>query len=171
MQSPRSRDFFMLHWEDELFILMSISDALGHVKRPACAFLLVIAEGLLEGLLTIILQLCSPRVSELISWYFISQNNVCRAMGLHSVILCLINQLDDQLGFVVLLASLTSRARGRVVNTLFPWHFIYLLQLNAKGHIREMVKNCFHTGASSVSAQKISFSWCLTWDYLFWSGH
>lgn len=63
------------------------------MKGPACVFLLVMAEGLVEGELIIILQLCSPRVSELICWYFISQNNVCRAMGLHSVILWLINQV------------------------------------------------------------------------------
>lgn len=86
MQSLRSRDFFMQHWEDELFILISISDTLGHMKRPACVSLLVMAKGLVEGELIIILQLCSPRVSELICWYFINQN-VCRVMGLHTVTL------------------------------------------------------------------------------------
>lgn len=86
MQSPRSRGFFMQHWEDELFILMSISDTLGHMKRPACVSLFVMAKGLVEVKLIIILQLTSPRVSELICWYFINQN-VCRVMGLHSVML------------------------------------------------------------------------------------
>lgn len=106
MQSPRSRDFFVQRREDEFFILMSISDTLGHMKRPACVFLLVMAEGLVEGELIIILQLCSPRVSELICWYFTSQNGS-------------LTELDDQLGFVVVLASLTSSARGGVVNTNF----------------------------------------------------
>lgn len=76
-------------WEDEWLILMSISDTLGHVKRPACVLLLVTTERLVEEEL-IMLQLCSPRLSELICGYFISQNNTCRAMVLYSVILWLI---------------------------------------------------------------------------------
>lgn len=82
----------MQHRDDELFILMSISDTSGHMKKMACVFILVMSEGLVEGELIIILQLCSLRVSEQICCHFISQYNACRAMGLHSVILWLINQ-------------------------------------------------------------------------------
>lgn len=45
LQSPRSGDSFVQHQENELFILMGISDTLGHVKRPACVLLLVMEEG------------------------------------------------------------------------------------------------------------------------------
>lgn len=47
----------MQHQENELFLLMGISDTLGHVKRPACVFLLVMEEGLMEEELIITLQL------------------------------------------------------------------------------------------------------------------
>lgn len=47
----------MQHQENELFILMGISDTLGHMKRPACVFLLVTEEGLVEEELVITLQL------------------------------------------------------------------------------------------------------------------
>lgn len=57
LQSPRRGDFFMQHQENELFILMGISDTLRHMKRPACVFLLVMEEGLVEEELVITLQL------------------------------------------------------------------------------------------------------------------
>lgn len=131
MWSPRSRDFIQ-HQEDKLIIL-SISDTLGHMKRAACVFLLAMTEGLMEEELIMILQLCSPRVSELICWYFFSQNNVCRAVGLHSELLCLTNWAGCPAGMCCLLASLTSTVKGRVFKAhFFPWHFIYLLPLNPK---------------------------------------
>lgn len=45
----------MQHQENELFILMGISDTLGHMKRSACV-LLVMEEGLVEEELIITLQ-------------------------------------------------------------------------------------------------------------------
>lgn len=103
LQSPRSEDFFMQHQENELFLLMGISDTLGHVKRPACVFLLVMEEGLVEEELIITLQLWSQRVSVPICWCFVSQNTVCRTMGLHSVIVWLISLVGQLAGICCLL--------------------------------------------------------------------
>lgn len=75
-------------------------------------------------------------------------------MGFHSVILWLISLVGWLAGICCLLDIPYKQCKEKSGQYTFSMT-LYLPELNPKGHIREMAKNPFHTGVSSVSALEI----------------